>query len=246
MQPVNYPLISIRNLYKTYPGAPQPSVNDLSLEVSRGMFFGLLGPNGAGKTTTISILCGLCRYDGGEVAINGCDVRRDIHAIRPLTGVAPQDIALYPELTVDENLRFFGSMYHLPAKELKRRIETYLDAFGLTPHRTKRTGRLSGGMKLQANLIAALLHRPALLFLDEPTVGVDVHARRVIIENLQRLHLDGMTIVYTSHDLKEAEQLCTHVALMNHGRIICRGVPARLAGEASVASLEELFILKTQ
>ncbi|MDR2680442.1 MAG: ABC transporter ATP-binding protein [Tannerella sp.] len=239
------PLISIRNLRKTYRGASQPSVDGLSLQVEEGMFFGLLGPNGAGKTTTVSILCGLCSYEGGEVAVNGFDVRRNMDFIKPLTGVVPQDIALYPELTVDENLRFFGGMYPVSSHELKERIETYLNAFGLTPHRKKRTGRLSGGMKRQVNLIAALLHRPALLFLDEPTVGVDVHSRQAIIENLQSLHRNGMTIVYTSHDMKEAEQLCTHVALMNHGRIVCEGVPGRLAGEASVSSLEELFIKKT-
>ncbi|MDR1525993.1 MAG: ABC transporter ATP-binding protein [Tannerella sp.] len=239
------PLISIRNLHKTYPGASQPSVDGLSLQVEKGAFFGLLGPNGAGKTTTVSILCGLCSFDSGEVAVNGLDVRRKIHFIKPLIGVVPQDIALYPELTADENLRFFGGMYPVPSHELNERIETYLEAFGLTSHRKKKTSRLSGGMKRQVNLIAALLHRPALLFLDEPTVGVDVHSRQVIIENLQSLHRNGMTVVYTSHDMKEAERLCTHVALMNHGRIICEGVPRRLISEASVSSLEELFIKKT-
>jgi ABC-2 type transport system ATP-binding protein len=215
------------------------------LQIGEGLFFGLLGPNGAGKTTTISILCGLRSYDSGEVAVNGFDVRRKMRAIKPLIGVVPQDIALYPELTVDENLRFFGGMYPVSSHELNERIGTYLRAFGLMSHHKKKTGHLSGGMKRQVNLIAALLHRPALLFLDEPTVGVDVHSRRVIIENLQNLHRSGMTIVYTSHDMKEAEQLCTHVALMNHGRIICEGVPRRLIDEASVSSLEELFIKKT-
>ncbi|MDR1115128.1 MAG: ABC transporter ATP-binding protein [Tannerella sp.] len=239
------PLINIQNLRKTYRGASQPSVDRLSLQIGEGLFFGLLGPNGAGKTTTISILCGLRSYDSGEVAVNGFDVRRKMQAIKPLIGVVPQDIALYPELTVDENLRFFGGMYPVSSHELKERIETYLRSFGLMSHHKKKTGHLSGGMKRQVNLIAALLHKPALLFLDEPTVGVDVHSRRVIIENLQNLHRSGMTIVYTSHDMKEAEQLCTHVALMNHGRIICEGVPRRLIDEASVSSLEELFIKKT-
>jgi ABC-2 type transport system ATP-binding protein len=210
------------------------------------MIFGLLGPNGAGKTTTISILCGLCLFDDGEVTVNGFDVRRKMHDIKSLIGVVPQDIALYPELTVDENLRFFGGMYPVSTYELNKRIESYLNDFNLTSHRRKKVATLSGGMKRQANLIAALLHKPALLFLDEPTVGVDVHSRRVILENLRSLHHDGMTIVYTSHDMKEAERLCTHVALMNHGRIVCEGVPRQLVGEASVSSLEELFIKKTQ
>jgi ABC-2 type transport system ATP-binding protein len=239
------PLITIRNLRKTYPGAPHPSVDGLTVRVERGMFFGLLGPNGAGKTTTISIVCGLRSYDGGEVAVGGFDVRREMRHVKPLIGVVPQDIALYPELTVVENLRFFGGMYPVPSHELKERMASYLEDFGLTAHRRKKAGQLSGGMKRQVNLIAALLHRPLLLFLDEPTVGVDVHSRRVIVENLQHLHRNGMTIVYTSHDMKEAEQLCTHVALMNHGRIVCEGVPRELTGEASVASLEELFVKKT-
>ena len=237
--------INIRNLHKTYKGASHPSVDGLCMQVERGAFFGLLGPNGAGKTTTISILCGLRSYDSGSVMVHNKDIRHKMLQIKPLIGVVPQDIALYPELTVDENLRFFGGMYHLSSLDLSERIDAFLEKFGLSSHRKKKTEYLSGGMKRQVNLIAALLHRPALLFLDEPTVGVDVHSRRVIIENLQSLHAAGMTIVYTSHDLKEAEQLCTDVALVNHGKIVCEGVPRELICEASVSSLEELFIKKT-
>ena len=223
-----------------------PSVDGLTLHVEHGMFFGLLGPNGAGKTTTISILCGLLSFDSGQVMIHGMDVRQKSAAIKPLIGIVPQDIALYPELTAVENLRFFGGMYGLPSHELNNRIETYLQDFGLTPHCRKKTGYLSGGMKRQVNLIAALLHRPKLLFLDEPTVGVDVHSRQTIIENLQNLHRSGMTIIYTSHDMKEAERLCTHVALMNHGRVVCEGIPDGLVTDASVTDLEALFIQKTK
>jgi len=242
---MNDPAIDIRNLHKTYHHASHPSVNDLTLQVEKGMFFGLLGPNGAGKTTIISILCGLLSYETGQVLIHGLDVRRKMSDVKPLIGIVPQDIALYPELTVDENLHFFGGMYKLPAAELNNRIETYLQDFNLTAHRRKSIKRLSGGMKRQINLIAALLHRPTLLFLDEPTVGVDVHSRQTIIENLKLLHRNGMTIVYTSHDLKEAEQLCTDVALIHHGQIVCKGVPSELIAEAATMSLEELFIRKT-
>ena len=242
---MNNPAISIRDLHKTYAGASHPSVDGLSMSVEQGMFFGLLGPNGAGKTTTISILCGLRSYDAGEVMIQGLNVGRDMSRIKQLIGVVPQDIALYPELTPEENLRFFGGMYRLSSHELNERIDTYLKDFGLMMHRSKKVGQLSGGMKRQINLIAALLHKPALLFLDEPTVGVDVHSRQIIVENLLSLHAAGMTIVYTSHDMKEAEQLCSHVALMNHGSIVSRGVPERLIEEVAVASLEELFIKQT-
>jgi len=238
-------VIYIQDLHKTYRRALHPSVAGLSLQVEKGMFFGLLGPNGAGKTTTISILCGLLSYDAGQVQIHGLDVRRKMTDIKPFIGIVPQDIALYPELTVVENLRFFGGMYGLPSMELNDRIEKYLLDFGLKAHKRKKVSQLSGGMKRQVNLITALLHRPTLLFLDEPTVGVDVHSRKTIIENLQTLHQNGMTIVYTSHDMKEAEQLCTHVALIHHGRIVCEGVPKELIAETSVSSLEELFIQKT-
>ncbi|MDR2913299.1 MAG: ABC transporter ATP-binding protein [Tannerella sp.] len=239
------PVIDIQNLHKTYHGASHPSVDGLTLQVGKGMFFGLLGPNGAGKTTTISILCGLRSYDSGQVIIHGFEVRHQMPHIRPLIGVVPQDIALYPELTVDENLHFFGGMYGLRRDQLNERIETYLRDFGLMSHRRKKSGYLSGGMKRQVNLIAALLHKPALLFLDEPTVGVDVHSRQMIVENLKYLHDNGMTILYTSHDMKEAEQLCSHVALVNHGRVVCEGVPNELICDASVSFLEELFIKKT-
>ena len=237
--------ICIRDLHKTYRGASQPSVDGLSMQVRQGAFFGLLGPNGAGKTTTISILCGLRSYDSGQVMIHDMEVSRKMPQIKLLIGVVPQEIALYPELTAEENLRFFGGMYSLSSRVLDERIDAYMNDFGIASHRKKKTGHLSGGMKRQVNLIAALLHKPALLFLDEPTVGVDVHSRRVIIENLRSLHADGMTVIYTSHDMKEAEQLCTDVALINHGRIVCEGIPQKLISEASVSSLEELFIKKT-
>ena len=237
--------IDIQGLYKTYRRASHPSVDGLTLRVGKGMFFGLLGPNGAGKTTTLSVLCGLLSYDAGKVMIHGLDVQCNLAEIKPLIGIVPQDIALYPELTVIENLHFFGGMYGLSPVELNNRMETYLRDFDLMSHRRKKISYLSGGMKRQVNLIAALLHRPALLFLDEPTVGVDVHSRQAIIKNLQTLHRNGMTIVYTSHDLKEAEQLCTCVALVNHGKIVCEGIPNELIAENSVSSLEALFIKKT-
>jgi len=209
------------------------------------MFFGLLGPNGAGKTTLISVLCGLLPFESGEVTIQGFDVQRRMANIKPLIGIVPQDIALYPELTVMENLLFFGGMYGLTPTELRQRVDIYLNDFGLTRRAHKKVSYLSGGLKRQVNLIAALLHRPSLLFLDEPTVGVDVHSKQIIIDNLQTLHRNGMTIVYTSHDMSEAEQLCTHVALINHGRIVCSGVPQSIIDDASVSTLEALFIQKT-
>lgn len=239
------PIIEINNLHKTYKKASHPSVDGLTLQISEGMFFGFLGPNGAGKTTTLSILCGLRSFDEGQIFICGMDIRKKFPQIKPFIGVAPQDIALYPELTVDENLRFAGNIYELPADILKQRINYYLESFGLTSHRQKKTAYLSGGMKRQVNLIAALLHEPKILFLDEPTVGVDVKSRQIIVHNLQLLNQNGMTIVYTSHDMHEAESLCNYVSLVNKGNIICEGIPSQLIKKEQVNSLEALFILKT-
>jgi len=177
--------------------------------------------------------------------VHGFDVQYRMANIKPLIGIVPQDIALYPELTVAENLQFYGGMYNLPAKELNKRIDTYLNDFGLEARRRMKTSHLSGGMKRQVNLIAALLHKPSLLFLDEPTTGVDVHSKQMIIENLKSLHRNGMTIVYTSHDMNEAEQLCTYVALVNNGQVVCHGVPCELISNASVSSLEALFVKVT-
>lgn len=238
-------VIQISGLRKTYKGASHPSVDGLSLQVERGMFFGLLGPNGAGKTTTLSILWGLRTFDAGKVSICGIDIRKHFPQIKPLIGVVPQDIALYPELTVDENLRFAGKVYELSNEILKKQITYYLELFGLVSHRRKKVAYLSGGMKRQVNLISALLHRPELLFLDEPTVGVDVKSRHTIVQNLRMLNQEGMTIVYTSHDMHEAAQLCTFVSLINKGKVVSEGIPSRLIEEANVSSLEELFVLKT-
>ena len=238
--------IDIRDLRKTYLGAAAPSVDGLTLHVSEGEFFGLLGPNGAGKTTTLSILAGLLPFDGGTVHLCGLDIRRDRARIRPLIGVVPQDIALYPELTAAENLHFFGRMHGLPTRTLRERIDTDADRLDLRAHLHKRIEHLSGGMKRKLNLLVALLHRPRILFLDEPTVGVDVHSRQEIIAHLRALNTNGMTIIYTSHDMVEAERLCTRVALMNRGATVCEGTPEALLTEARMPSLEALFIARTE
>ena len=238
--------IDIRDLRKTYRGAAAPSVDGLTLHVSEGEFFGLLGPNGAGKTTTLSILAGLLPFDGGTVYLCGLDIRRDRARIRPLIGVVPQDIALYPELTAAENLHFFGRMHGLPTRTLRERIDADVDRLDLRAHLHKRIEHLSGGMKRKLNLLVALLHRPRILFLDEPTVGVDVHSRQEIIAHRRPLHPAGMTILYTPHDLVEAERLCTRVALMNRGATVCEGTPDALLAEARMPSLEALFIARTE
>ena len=228
-----------------YSGNAQPAVNNLSLTIEKGEIFGLLGPNGAGKTTIINILCGLRRFNSGELHICNYSVRDEIEKIKPLIGVVPQDIALYPSLTACENLKIFGGIYGLKKRDLNERMDELLNLFGLEKSKNRYLSKYSGGMKRRVNLIAGLLHRPQLLFLDEPTVGIDVQSRHVILDNLKEINKAGTTIVYTSHHLGEAECFCTAIALIDDGQIICQGEPKQLISQNNVETLEELFLQKT-
>ena len=240
------PIIEIRDLSKTYKGSDEPAIRSISLHINENEIFGLLGPNGAGKTTAISILCGLFPPTSGEVTIDGMDIRTDLDRIRHIIGVVPQEIALYPTLTARENLTFFGNMYGLRGKELYRRIDDNLSFFGLEKFARKRISTYSGGMKRRVNLIAGLLHRPRILFLDEPTVGIDVQSRNVIINFLHELKKTGTTIIYTSHYMEEAENLCTRVAIIDRGNIVTIGRPKELvAANPEFKNLETVFLQLT-
>jgi len=237
--------IQVDHLAKTYKGLIVPAVDSISFTVEAGEIFGLLGPNGAGKTTTISILCGLIEKTAGEVTIQNLSIEKQIEEIKQRIGVVPQDIALYPTLTAFENLRYIGNMYGLKGELLRKRIEEYLTVFGLNHHSDKLINTFSGGMKRRINLIAGILHQPEILFLDEPTVGVDVQSRNVITEYLKKLNAEGMTIVYTSHLMDEAENLCSRIAIIDHGKIIANGTPYDLIREHNSSNLEELFLKLT-
>jgi len=238
--------ISIENLVHRYKDAEQPAVNDISLQIKEGEIFGLLGPNGAGKTTTISILSGLLKPTQGKLLIHGFDVETQPDEIKKIIGVVPQEIALYPTLTAKENLYFFGSMYGIPKKHLKEKIDHYLSLFGLENTGNKRVEQFSGGMKRRLNMIASLLHEPKILVLDEPTSGVDVQSRNLIIEFLRDLNKKGTTILYTSHYLEEAESLCTEIAIIDNGKIIIRGIPKQLIGsKPGFDNLENIFLQLT-
>jgi len=239
------PIIEIKNLYKIYSGSVHPAVNNLSLTIEKGEIFGLLGPNGAGKTTIINILCGLRHFNSGDVSICNYSIKEEGEKIKSLIGVVPQDIALYPTLTAYENLKIFGGIYGLKKKELNERVNELLALFGLEKNKNRYISTYSGGMKRRVNLIAGLLHRPQLLFLDEPTVGIDVQSRHVILENLKEINKAGTTILYTSHYLNEAENFCTSIALIDAGQVICQGEPSGLIAENKVETLEELFLQKT-
>jgi ABC-2 type transport system ATP-binding protein len=239
-------IIRISDLTKIYKGATEPAINKLSLTIQGGEIFGLLGPNGAGKTTTISILCGLFPPTSGTVTIDGMDLHHDISHIKQVIGVVPQDIALYPTLTATENLTFFGNMYGLRGKQLRDRINECMEVFALDRHKKKPVSKFSGGMKRRVNLIAGLLHNPKILFLDEPTVGIDVQSRVVILEYLKELNKKGTTIIYTSHYMEEAENLCTRVAIIDRGSVVALGNPKQLVSEhPEYKNLENIFIYLT-
>jgi len=238
--------ISVVGLERTYPGASRPAIKNLSFEVARGEFFGLLGPNGAGKTTTISILCGLLRPTAGHVEVRGERWDGQSRTMPRGMGLVPQDIALYPTLTVRENLDYFGRMSGLWGGDLRRRVDRCLHIGALESHASRRVVQCSGGVKRRANLAAGLLSEPPILVLDEPTVGVDAQSRNVLIENLKAINQSGTTIVYTTHYMEEAEALCTRIAILDAGGVIAQGEPAELiARQKDCSSLVQLFLALT-
>ncbi len=237
--------IEVKNLRKVYKDSPVAAVNDLTFSIEQGSIFGLLGPNGAGKTTTLSILCGLIKATSGEATILGLSLKNKTQEIKQIIGVVPQEIALYPTLTAYENLRYIGNMYGLRGKNLKNKIQENLEIVGLSTHTHHRIETFSGGMKRRINLVAGILHTPKVLFLDEPTVGVDVQSRNLITEHLHLLNNQGCTIIYTSHLMEEAENLCSAIAIIDHGEIIASGKPKDVIKEHQTENLEQLFLKLT-
>ncbi len=232
--------ISIEGLHYWYRGSSGPAVNGLDLEVPEGSFFGLLGPNGAGKTTTISVICGLLKPNSGNVSVLGKDWKGQAGLIRNSIGLVPQEIALYENLTATENMRFFGQMLGLKSRNISTKTAKLMEQFGLMEHHGKLLLHYSGGMKRRVNLMVALMNRPQILILDEPTVGIDVHSRHLINTYLQELNRNGMTVIYTSHQLDETEKLCDRVCIIDHGKVIAEGVTSELT--ANGKGLHDRFI----
>ncbi len=238
-------IIEIKNLVKIYKGSDIAAVNNLNIRINKGEIFGLLGPNGAGKTTTISILCGLINKTSGEALVSGYNIDNELNKIKSIIGVVPQEIALYPSFTAYENLKILGTIYNIPKNELKEKIEKNLREFGLD-NNNKRISKFSGGMKRRLNLIAGILHNPEILFLDEPTVGIDVQSKAFILENLKKINDMDTTIIYTSHYLEEAENLCHNIGIIDNGEIIAEGNPAELIKKYTDAnSLEDVYLKLT-
>ena len=214
-------VLDVRGLHKAFKDLV--AVRDVSFTIAPGETYGLLGPNGAGKTTSISMICGILERDGGTVAVNGIAMEPGSTAAKADIGLVPQVIAVYPELTARENLTFFGRLYGMSGAPLKERIAEVLEIIGLGDRADDRAGEFSGGMKRRLNIGIGLLHRPGLLVLDEPTVGVDPQSRNAILESVERLSDDGMAVLYTTHYMEEAERLCDRVGIIDEGTIRAEG-----------------------
>ncbi|MDW5299415.1 MAG: ABC transporter ATP-binding protein [Sedimentibacter sp.] len=214
-------MLKVENLYKSFGNIN--AVDGVSFEVNKGEIFGLLGPNGAGKSTIISMISTLLPPSRGEILYEGESIIKDPKTIRKRLGVVPQDIALYPTLTGYENLRFWGNIYGLKGAELKKRINEVSDIIELNGRLKDRVDKYSGGMKRRLNIGAALLHRPELRIMDEPTVGIDPQSRNHILDTVLELNRQGITIIYTSHYMEEVQYLCNEICIMDEGKIIASG-----------------------
>jgi len=219
-------MIQVTNLSKSFQNLQ--AVDDVSFSISQGEIFGLLGPNGAGKSTTLNMMSTLLKSDQGSVLIDGVEVQSNSDVSKKLIGVVPQEISLYEELSAYDNLVFWGKLYEIPAKELKEKIDTTLELIGLLDRKKDLIKTYSGGMKRRINIAAALLHEPKVLFMDEPTVGIDPQSRNHIFEVIERLNKQGMTIVYTTHYMEEVERLCDRIAIIDSGKIIAQGTQSEL------------------
>jgi ABC-2 type transport system ATP-binding protein len=204
------------------------AVDGVSFTIAAGETYGLLGPNGAGKTTTISMVCGLLTRDGGQVMLQGRELNTDTVDVKASVGFVPQEIAIYPDLTARENLRFFGKLYDLSGRDLDSRIDRILDTIGLADRGNERTDAFSGGMKRRLNIGLGMLNDPTLLVLDEPTVGVDPQSRNAILDSVEALASEGMAVLYTTHYMEEAERLCDRVGILDEGTLEAEGTRREL------------------
>ncbi len=242
--------IEVRNLKKFF--GDLQAVQGVEFAAQQGEVLSLLGPNGAGKSTTISMLSGLLAPNDGDASIMGHSIRTEAEAAKACLGVVPQDIALYPDLSARENLIFWGKMYGLRGAALKSRVNEVLEIIGLADRQKDLVGKFSGGMKRRVNIGAALLHKPQVIIMDEPTVGIDPQSRRHILDNVKELNRQGMTVLYTTHYMEEAAELSHHIAIMDKGKVIAHGTHdelIKLVGEQTRIDLrlnvEGLSVLET-
>ncbi|MGN7762005.1 ABC transporter ATP-binding protein [Paenibacillus sp. 22594] len=220
------------------------TVDHVNFSIQEGEIFGLLGPNGAGKSTTISMICGLLKVDGGDIVIDGLSVMNQPLEVKKRIGLVPQDLALYENMTAAENVSFFGKLYGLRGKLLKERVEEALAFTGLSDRAKDKPSTFSGGMKRRLNIACSIMHRPKLIIMDEPTVGIDPQSRNHILESVKALNKLGSTVIYTSHYMEEVAAICDRVAIMDKGHIIACGTESEL--RERVAHEEKIVIKASQ
>jgi ABC-2 type transport system ATP-binding protein len=238
--------VAVKDLHKSFKDFK--AVDGVSFTLAKGEIFGLLGPNGAGKTTTIRMMSTVLPLDGGDIIIGGHSVKTDAAAVREIIGVCPQDLALYEDLSAIDNMVFFGRMAGMNGDEAKEQAHANLKLMGLEERAKGKVAKFSGGMKRRINLAVALMGNPRLLFLDEPTVGIDPQSRNNIYENIANLQKNGMTILYTTHYMEEADRLCPRVAIMDGGKIIAMDTTHNLKkqiGDPEKVTLEDVFLKLT-
>jgi ABC-2 type transport system ATP-binding protein len=242
MAGMSTPAISIHNLEFHYPHREGICFEHFNLEIPDGQRFGLFGPNGAGKTTLMHLMTGILQYKTGSIRLAGHEIKRHPKSVNHIFGFVPQDFSFYPELSARSNLDFYGAWYGLSRKEIKTRSEELLDVLGLSDVGERPLRNYSGGMKRRINLAIGVMHRPGVLFLDEPTVGVDVQSRHAIIRYLIHLNASGTTLIYSSHQLEEAAELCTRIALLDKGKLIAEDSLDNLLEQHGQEGLEGLFL----
>ena len=236
------PAIHIEDVFFQYPGQDKPFLQNFNLTVQQGERFGLFGPNGSGKTTLMLLMTGLLSSQKGEILLLGNNIQKNDASVKKLFGFVPQDFSFYQELSPAENLQYFGALSGLTKNEIKEKTNFLLGILGLMNERNTPVKKFSGGMKRRVNLAIGVIHNPMILFLDEPTVGVDVQTRTAIIDYLKELNKNGTTLIYTSHQLVEAEELCDHIALVDDGKIIAQDSLETLLSQYGHGALEDLFL----
>jgi len=232
--------IEIHGLTKTYEDVK--AVDNLTLSIKRGELFGLLGPNGSGKTTTINCLNGLVKPTAGQMSVGGHDVEKETSQVRAISGLSPQETAVYPFLTGRENIELFGELYSVSGAALKTRVDYVIGKVGLAEDAKRRVSTYSGGTKRRVSIAMALIQDPEFLFLDEPTVAMDPQSRRAVWDFVRELKSRGKTILLTTHYMEEAEELCDKVGIIDHGQLIALGTPSELKAKYQAKTLEDVFI----
>lgn len=237
--------LQVQKVSFSYPGMDRNILSDFSLDIKKGERFGIFGPNGAGKTTLMSLMTGLLEAQKGKIILFGQELTQPKKAVNHLFGFVPQDFSFYHELSPRENMEFFGAWSGLNREQIKKRTDELLDIIGLSDVQHKPVGKFSGGMKRRINLAIGVIHQPKILFLDEPTVGVDIQSKHAIITYLKELNAEGTTLVYTSHQLSEAEALCDRIAMIDEGKIVVDNSLQNLMEEHQQNGLEGLFLKLT-